>query len=162
MSGPPKGKAHGKQHGLTRRNGKITKLYRIWGDMKARCNNPNKKQARYYFGKGIKYDPSWEDYEPFHNWSMSNGYEEGFQIHRIDSDKNYEPANCVWLSALMHAKEGRKEKLDAMLALTPEEHKAKHVFPKMRQNSLAKGISRDVLRRILQKGESLREHREDR
>lgn len=149
--GPPKGKLHGKQHGLTRVNGKITKLYRVWGDMKARCNNPNKKCARYYHAKGIRCD-CWENYETFHEWANSNGYREGMQLHRLDPNKNYCPENCVWLTSLQHGKESAREKLDAMLALTPEEHKAKHVMPKMKQNSLAKGITRDVLRRMLQRG----------
>lgn len=32
------------------------------------------------------------------NWSYENGYIEGLSIDRMDSNGNYEPSNCQWIT----------------------------------------------------------------
>ena len=87
-------------HGLSHnKNGKTTKLYGIWSTLKQRCNNSNTINYRYYGAKGIKVCDEWKnDYMNFYNWAMANGYREGLTIDRIDSDGNYEPSNCEWVT----------------------------------------------------------------
>lgn len=74
-----------------------TRLFHIWQNMKARCNNPNKKYYKYYGGNGIKVCSEWEhNFEAFAEWANQNGYSEDLTIDRIDSSKGYEPSNCKW------------------------------------------------------------------
>ena len=77
-------------HGLTN-----SPLYKVWSDMRERCNNPKDKSYPYYGGRGIKVDPRWEDFETFYN-DMIDGYEPGLQLDRIDTDGDYELGNCHW------------------------------------------------------------------
>ena len=75
------------------------RLYRIWKDMKTRCNNPNFPLYKVYGGRGIKVCNEWEDsFENFYEWSMDNGYSDLLTIDRINNDKGYFPGNCRWSS----------------------------------------------------------------
>lgn len=74
-------------------------LYSIWNGMKQRCDNPNHASARYYHNKGVRVCDEWhESFIRFSRWAMSNGYKVGLTIDRIDSDGNYEPSNCEWVT----------------------------------------------------------------
>jgi hypothetical protein len=75
------------------------KLYFVHGMIKQRCNNSNHKQYKDWGGRGISYCKEWELFLNFYNWAMSNGYEEGLQIDRINNDGNYEPNNCRWVTS---------------------------------------------------------------
>ncbi len=78
---------------------KGTRLYRIWHTMKDRCHNPNHDSYKYYGGKGISVCPQWiNSFIPFHQWAMANGYSDDLTIDRINSNGNYEPGNCRWVS----------------------------------------------------------------
>ena len=34
----------------------------------------------------------------FYNWCIENGWSKGLVIDRIDSNGNYEPSNCQWIT----------------------------------------------------------------
>lgn len=74
-----------------------TRLYRIWKDMRRRCNNPNRNNYIHYGARGITYSEEWDDYKVFHEWAMSNGYDDALSIDRINHNGNYEPSNCRWI-----------------------------------------------------------------
>ena len=74
------------------------RLYNIWACMKQRCNNPNHTAAIWYHDKGIKVCEEWISYRNFEEWAMKNGYADDLSIDRIDSNGNYEPKNCRWIS----------------------------------------------------------------
>lgn len=100
------------------------KLYQIWIAMRRRCNDEEVINYEYYGGKGISVCDEWESsYESFKNWSMNNGYEEGLSIDRIDSNGNYCPENCRWITrsensrrAALKLGERRREKSVYILA----------------------------------------------
>lgn len=75
------------------------KLYSVWANMKDRCYNENNHAYHNYGGKGIRVCEEWlSGFLKFHDWSINNGYKEGLTIERTDSNKNYEPSNCEWIT----------------------------------------------------------------
>lgn len=87
------------KHGKSR-----TRLYKIWQKMHERCNNPNSSAFRWYGRKGIKVCEDWDEFEPFYFWAISNGYAPNLTIDRKDSNKNYCPDNCQWLTRAENTK----------------------------------------------------------
>ena len=77
---------------------KNKRLYNIWSCMKQRCYNPNHTATTWYYFKGIRICEEWLKYENFETWAMANGYTDELSIDRIDSDKDYEPSNCQWIT----------------------------------------------------------------
>ena len=79
-----------------------TRLYRIWAAMKRRCFNPNSANYPWYGGKGISVCDEWRDsFVAFRDWSLANGYDADapdLSIDRINSDNDYSPANCQWIT----------------------------------------------------------------
>lgn len=78
-------------------NGKGTRLYTIWSNMKARCNNSNHPQYSNYGGRGIAIHQSWNDsFIEFREWANRNSYDDSLSIDRINNEDGYNPDNCRW------------------------------------------------------------------
>lgn len=75
------------------------RLHALLNTMKQRCYNPNRANFKWYGGKGIVVCDMWlESFDAFHHWAITNGYKQGLSIDRIDSDSNYSPSNCRWIT----------------------------------------------------------------
>lgn len=99
-----------KKHGKSR-----SRLYRVYMTMKSRCENPNAHEYDNYGGRGVKICDEWQNYEAFSEWAKNNGYEEEQRgkctLDRIDTDGDYEPSNCRWVTMKIQQRNRRNNKL---------------------------------------------------
>ena len=87
-----------------------TPLYRVWSDMKRRCNNPNREAYINYGGRGISVCEKWYNFIVFKDWALNNGYSDDLMLDRIDNDGNYEPTNCRFVNRYISELNKRKIK----------------------------------------------------
>ena len=66
--------------------------------MKQRCSNPNHLKYPRYGARGITVADEWLDFRTFERWALANGYKKHLTLDRIDTDGNYEPGNCRWVT----------------------------------------------------------------
>jgi len=115
------------KHGDTK-----TKFYRLYMNIKNRCNNSKDKRYKDYGGRGIKC--LWETYEDFKN-DMYESYLEHIDkygkdtsIDRIDVNGDYCKENCRWATRKEQCNNKRNNKL---LTYNGETHNLKQWSEKL-------------------------------
>ena len=73
-------------------------LYKVWAQMIQRCTNPKHKSWNRYGGRGIEVDKTWLDAKNFITWALSNGYQNGLELDRINNNKSYSQNNCRFVT----------------------------------------------------------------
>lgn len=90
------------------------RLYRIWNNMRTRCNKKYVKSYQNYGERGIRVCEEWDNtndgFQNFLNWAIENGYEDNLSIDRIDVNGNYEPSNCRWVTQYMQTRNKRNNR----------------------------------------------------
>jgi hypothetical protein len=105
-----------RRHGLSiNDDGKINRLYSVWTTMRSRCNNPNDSSYIDYGGRGIRVCKEWDSYKNFHDWAISEGYDETAPrgectLDRINNNGDYSPDNCRWVNSKTQAMNKRPRK----------------------------------------------------
>lgn len=75
-----------------------TKIFKVWQGIKNRCFNKNSDKYIYYGGRGISICQEWQEFLPFYNWAINNGYKDNLTIDHINVNGDYEPSNCRWVT----------------------------------------------------------------
>lgn len=77
-------------------SGKRSATYQSWADMKKRCLNLKCKAYPLYGGRGVKICERWRF---FPNFLDDMGVDpDGLTLDRINTDGDYTPENCRWIS----------------------------------------------------------------
>jgi hypothetical protein len=77
----------------------ISKIRRIWNNVKYRVTNEDGVNYKNYGERGIKMCVEWDmDLVAFYNWCVKTGWRKDLQIDRINVDGDYEPSNCRWVT----------------------------------------------------------------
>ena len=87
-------------------------LYSVWANMKQRCYNPKVPKYADYGGRGIDICDNWRNsFIEFYNWSMSNGWQKGLEIDRVNNNKGYSPDNCRFVTRAVNVSNMRTSKI---------------------------------------------------
>ncbi len=101
-----------KTHGATA-GGQSMPEYRVWKNIRTRCNSPTCKQYSDYGGRGIKLCERWNDFATFLA-DMGPRPPGKHQIDRIDNDGDYEPGNCRWVTSSENCRNKSNNRLVAL------------------------------------------------
>ena len=82
-----------------------TKLYKCWININWRT-----KYGKHW--KHIDVCDEWKKFEPFRDWALKNGWEDGLTVERKDNYKGYNPDNCRFATWVEQAHNRKNTKLD--------------------------------------------------
>jgi hypothetical protein len=78
--------------------------------MRSRCDRKSNDNYEWYGGRGISYEEKWKDFPSFMKWAMANGYNDSLELDRIDTNGNYTPENCRFITHQENCRNRRRAK----------------------------------------------------
>lgn len=90
-----------KRHAEQRRYAVEHPLTSVHNAMMKRCGHRKGTSMavnRYYESRGIRVCQEWHSFPVFERWALANGYQKGLQIDRINTNGDYCPENCRFVS----------------------------------------------------------------
>ena len=81
-------------HGLSK-----TPMYKVWGGIIQRCENPNDQNFKWYGGKGIRICKRWRNSFEAFLADVGERPGPGLTIDRIEARLGYRPGNIRWATA---------------------------------------------------------------
>lgn len=128
-----------------RHGGVGSSTYVVWMAMKARCDNPNRKDFANYGGRGIGYCEAWKSFEAFRRDMGERP--DGLTLDRINNNAGYSPENCRWVTMSRQHRNTRRTRMVTAFGETKS----------LADWADAKGIRQDTLARRLSRGLSAEE-----
>ena len=98
------------------------RIYILFQQIKGRCYRPSQNQYNDYGGRGIKICDEWmgeNGFINFYNWAINNGYSDELTIDRINTNKDYSPDNCRWVT---RKKQNRNKRNNLHITYNGETH----------------------------------------
>jgi len=115
--------------------------YRVWHNMKQRCNNKKHPQYYQYGGRGIKVCERWK--KSFNNFYIDMGdVPPQMSLDRINNSGNYNKDNCRWAT---HIEQANNRRNNNVITYNNKTHTAK-------EWAVILGISPGALYSRLRKG----------
>lgn len=78
-------------------------LYRLWLQVRNRCNNPRGQDYKYYGGRGVLCHWRWDDFDTFAR-DVGPRPGPGWSLDRIDTNGHYTPLNVRWATRTTQAR----------------------------------------------------------
>jgi len=85
-----------------------SKVYRVWIDMRRRCNNPEYSKYPDWGGRGITVCKEWGSFEQF--FLDMGDAPIGMSLDRINNDKGYSKENCRWATQVEQGRNTRSSR----------------------------------------------------
>jgi hypothetical protein len=93
--------------GKPKNNNVNKKIYKRWWHMISRCENEKDISYKNYGARGINVCEEWHDFDSFYEWAIKNGYKDYLELDRIDTNGNYTPNNCRFITRLENSRNKR-------------------------------------------------------
>jgi hypothetical protein len=100
---------HTRQHGHGSYAKGVSKTYKSWQEMRARCTNPKHVSYPNYGGRGIGCDPAWDSFDQF--LADMGERPKGLSLDRKDGELGYSASNCQWSTRAVQNNNRRNVKL---------------------------------------------------
>ncbi|MVO84153.1 hypothetical protein GPA10_05050 [Streptomyces sp. p1417] len=93
------------------------KLYKVWHNIRQRCENPEHRDWSRYGGRGIRVCERWQQFVNFHA-DMAPAYRAGLTVERTDNDGPYSPDNCRWATRTEQSRNRRNSQFATLYGRT--------------------------------------------